>query len=165
MIYFLPDTPPLVIREEGELYGFSKRISAIKEADSSLGSLFKFTIHGKDWKTVSGTERFANIPVPEVNGTIKKKGLVVVYLFESGRTVSLPFTYYQGKRIVSFEPSYEIGSVCISLIGDFILNPHISYTFRILLVKNKILKRYQPINWLNFNRALQALKLEENSEC
>lgn len=159
MNYSFKATSSRMAFEERPDYYSRKNNSVTEELRSSFGSLYALAIRHKDWKILSANECYAKILVPEINAIIKKQGLVVIYLCESGKTVSLPFTYYQSKRPVSFQASFKIGCVYLNLLGGFILNPNISYTFKILLIKNKTLKRYQKVNWLNFDKALQVLKL------
>ncbi|PBQ31722.1 hypothetical protein CNR22_08045 [Sphingobacteriaceae bacterium] len=158
MPYILTEAPLIACEDKG-VYRSSTTISLKKEISSLAGTLCKFIVRARDWKTISDTERYVEVAVDEISGSVVQHGLVIAYFFESERTVSLPFTFYQSKRALSFQPSYEAGRVFITILGNFILNPQIEYTFRILVVNSRALKQRKKTNWCNFEQAIKVLNL------
>ena len=140
-----------------DVYESPQNIQVIKEFSNSKGEVLKFNVKAKDWRSVSGTDRFVKISVPAITDSVMKHGLVIIYLNEAGKNISLPFTYYQVRRAMSFQPSYEKGYAYVNVLGNFILNTSTSYTFRIFVLNPTTLKQFKQINWYNFDQAMLVM--------
>ncbi|MDP1799812.1 MAG: hypothetical protein Q8L81_00570 [Bacteroidota bacterium] len=102
---------------------------------------YTITVSSKNWQTVNGTERFVDIPIKEITENILNEGLVMIYLIEGDKYLALPFNYYQVRRILSFQPSFEPGHAYISIYGNFIMNVSAKYEFKLLIISKDILKK------------------------
>lgn len=121
--------------------------------------LLIFTVNARDWRKLSSTDLYVDASIPAVTNEIIKEGSVIVYLNEAGKNLSLPFTYYQVRRALSFQPSYEEGHVYINILGNFILSASTTYTFKILIIQGKGLKKFKGVNWYNYDDVKTALNL------
>jgi hypothetical protein len=151
--------PVLTTCENEENYNSLQKIETVTEYDKKGLQLFSFTIKARQWKRLTELDHFAEVAIPSIQESILKSGAVFVYLSEAGRHVALPFTYYQVRRALSFQPSYEKGYIYINILGNFILNIHDTYTFRVLVVNAPRLKGFRKINWNNYEEVKRrALK-------
>lgn len=101
---------------------------------------YTITVSSKNWQVVNSTERFVDIPIKEITENILKEGQVMVYLIEGAKHLALPFNYYQVRRILSFQPSFEPGHAYISIYGNFIMNVSAKYEFKLLIISKDIVK-------------------------
>ncbi|HEV8081006.1 MAG TPA: hypothetical protein VGP43_09850 [Chitinophagaceae bacterium] len=108
-------------------------------------------VSAKNWRRVNCSERFVDIPIEEITGSVLDEGLVMIYLTEGDKYLALPFNYYQVRRILSFQPSFEPGHAYISIYGNFITNVSARYEFKLLIVSKEILKNERNRNWNDFN--------------
>lgn len=134
-----------------DLYQAPSNIEIIKEHSNAYVQLFSFHVKPRDWQLSSSTDRQVDISLPCITDSVLRGGAVIIYLNEAGKNVSLPFTYYQIRRIISFQPSYEKGHAYVNILGNFILSMNTSYAFKILVVNAKALKQFKDLNWHNFN--------------
>lgn len=104
----------------------------------------------RNWKRLNGTECFIDIPIKEINEAILNDGLVMIYLIEGDKHIALPFNYYQVRRILSFQPSFEPGHAYINIFGNFIVNVSVKYEFKVLIISKEILKKNKNKNWNDF---------------
>lgn len=147
---------------EGELnYSGSEQEYVVSEkiVETDLGMVFSFTATARNWKEMSAFDRSIAIKIPEITDSIVKKGTVVIYLNELKKHVPLPFTYYQIRHMVCFQPSYEQGRAYINILGNFIINVNTSYTFKILVVTPKAIGIFKETDWNNYNQAIANLKV------
>lgn len=133
-----------------QAYEAPKKISVIEIFACKEVKLFSFTVQAKQWKRLSGVDRFAEIGISAITSSVIESGSVILYLNESGKDVSLPFTFYQSRRAMSFRPSYKEGRVYINILGNFIVNVHDQYTFKALVVDSFGLKKFRKVNWYNY---------------
>jgi len=108
---------------------------------------YNVIVSAKNWRLINSTERFIDIPIAEISESILDEGLVMIYLLEGNKYLALPFNYYQVRRILSFQPSFESGHAYINIYGNFILNVSAKYEFKILIISKEILKRNKNKNW------------------
>lgn len=108
---------------------------------------YNVIVSAKNWRLINSTERFVDIPIAEISESILDDGLVMIYLLEGNKYLALPFNYYQVRRILSFQPSFEPGHAYINIYGNFILNVSAKYEFKILIISKEILKRNKNKNW------------------
>ena len=141
-----------------DLYQAPSNIEVIKEYSNVYVQLFSFHVNPRDWQPSSSTDRQVDISLPCITDSVLKEGAVIIYLNEAGKNVSLPFTYYQVRRAMSFQPSYEKGHVYVNILGHFILSMNTSYAFKILVVNAEALKQFKDLNWYNFNAVDSVLK-------
>ena len=138
--------------DDGGEGGYQKvqKIKVETEFSDECLQLFSFKVAIRDWQNLSDTDRFVKVDVPKITDEIIKKGVVVIYLNEFGKHVSLPFTYYQLKQALSFQPSYELGTAYVNILGNFISVANSEYTFKLLIVTPKGLSRYKKTNLYNY---------------
>lgn len=149
---------------EGELtYSDSKQGPVVPEKliETELAMVFSFTVNARNWKELSAFDRSIDVLIPEITDSIVKKGTVVMYLNELKKHVPLPFTYYQIRHMVCFQPSYEPGHAYINILGNFIINVNTSYTFKILVVNPKAMPIFKETDWNNYNQVITNLKISE----
>ncbi len=118
----------------------------------SAEHIHEYTIiaSAKNWKRINGTECFIDIPIKEINETILKDGLIMIYLIEGKKHLALPFNYYQVRRILSFEPSFEPGHIFITIYGNFIVNVSVKYEFKVLIISKEVLKKSKVKAWKTY---------------
>ncbi len=138
-------------------YEKPQKIDVNTEYSDTCFELLRFTVNARNWKRISGTDRYVEILIPGITEEIMKGGFVIMYLHEVGKNLSLPFTYYQVRRALSFQPSYEKGRAYINVLGNFILSIHSSYTFRILIVNANGLRRFKDLNWYDYEEVKSVL--------
>ena len=143
-------------------YQTQRKIQIATECTSPSAQLFSFIVSARDWRKLSVTELFVEVPVPAINDSIIKEGTVMIYLNEAGKNLSLPFTYYQIRHAMSFQPSYKEGRVYVNVLGNFILNTRAFYTFKVLVINPEGLKKFETLNWYNFDEAKQVLNLKQD---
>jgi hypothetical protein len=134
----------------GETYGANHKIKVINKAENEFIKQFSFEVNSRHWRRLSFVNRFVQVQMPAITNEIINKGLVIIYLNESGKNVALPFTYYQMRRAVAFEPAYQKDSVCINISGNFILNPNVSFCFDVFVVSAKGLTCFKRTNWYKY---------------
>ncbi len=122
----------------------------IKKDSSEHVHEYSVIVSAKNWRSINYTERFVDIPIEEISENILEEGLVMVYLIEGDKYIALPFNYYQVRRILSFQPSFEPGHVYIGIYGNFIVNVSAKYEFKILVISKEILKQNKNTNWNDF---------------
>lgn len=122
----------------------------IKKDSSEHIHEYNVVVSAKNWKRLNCTERFVDIPIEEISEHILDKGLVMVYLVEGNKYLALPFNYYQVRRVLSFQPSFEPGHAYINIFGNFILNVSAKYEFKILIISKEILKSNNNKNWNDY---------------
>jgi len=108
---------------------------------------YNVIVSARNWRMLNCNERFIDIPIKEITETILDKGLVMVYLVEGEKYLALPFNYYQVRRVLSFQPSFEPGHAYINIFGNFILNVSAKYEFKVLIISKEILNRNKNKNW------------------
>ncbi len=125
------DQPPVIIKTD------------------SAEHIHEYTIiaSAKNWKRINGTECFIDIPIEEINEIILKNGLIMIYLIEGNKHLALPFNYYQVRRILSFQPSFEPGHAFITIYGNFIVNVSVKYEFKVIIISKEILKKNKSKDW------------------
>lgn len=101
---------------------------------------YTITVSSKNWQVVNSTERFVDIPIKEITENILNERQVMIYLIEGDKCLALPFNYYQIRRILSFQPSFEPGHAYISIYGNFIMNVSAKYEFKLLIISKDAVK-------------------------
>jgi len=151
MVYTV-STMLLTACEDGS-NSYQPPVKILAELDDSTvyTKLFRFRVGARNWERVSSSDRYVEISLAEINEEVLKEGSVIIYLNEAGKNIALPFTYYQVRRAISFQPSYEKGKAYINILGNFILSTGTSYNFRLLIVNGKGLRRFKTLNWYNFD--------------
>ena len=122
---------------------------------------YTFIVSAKDWQTVNNTDRFVDINVPTITKTILNKGCVTIYLIQEDKYLALPFNYYQIRKIISFQPSYEPGHAYINIYGNFVLNVNTHYKFKLLVVSPQELLKNKNLDWQNYCAVKKALAIED----
>lgn len=124
---------------------------AITKNDSTE-HVYEYTViaSAKNWQRVNGVERVIDLPIKELSENIIADGLVMVYLIEGNKHIALPFNYYQVRRILSFQPSFEPGHAYITIYGNFIVNVSAKYEFRVLIISKEILQKNKNKDWNNY---------------
>ena len=161
---FLLSGLALVACESGGENGYQpqQKMQAKTEYSDDYVQLLSFEVKARSWSVLSGTDRYVQVPVPAITDKIIKDGSVILYLNEADKHLSLPFTYYQVRRALSFQPSYEKGCVYVNILGNFILSIHASYTFRVLIINEEAINHFKNLNWYNYEEVKRALKLKQN---
>lgn len=144
---------PLTACEGEEVLRPKNVISTAEISRSKYGTSFSFTVTARDWRIVSGTEKYVEVPVSSLSKEIMRHGTVIFFMCEGGKHLSLPCTYYQVRRAVSFQPSYKDGTIFIYVLGNFTLNIHSPYTFSFIVVnaqgtpllKDLSKEEYEPV--------------------
>lgn len=108
---------------------------------------YNVIVSARNWRMLNCKERFVDLPIKEITETVLDKGLVMVYLIEGEKYLALPFNYYQVRRVLSFQPSFEPGHAYINIFGNFILNVSAKYEFKVLIISEEILNRNKNKNW------------------
>ena len=144
--------------DDKDIYQTPSNIEVTREHSNTDVQLFSFFVNPRDWRHSSHIDRQVDVLLPCITDSILKEGAVIIYLNEAGKNVSLPFTYYQIRRAMSFQPSYEKGHAYVNILGHFILSMNTSYAFKILVVNAKALKQFKDLNWYNFNAVDSILK-------
>lgn len=147
---------------EGELiYSNSEqgRIVPEKLIETELGMVFSFTVNARSWKELSALDRSIDVLIPEITDSIVKRGTVVIYLNEFKKHVPLPFTYYQMRHMVCFQPSYEPGHAYINILGNFIVNVNTTYTFNVLVVNPIAMTIFKETDWNNYSQVMASLNV------
>jgi|GEM_PF-2645356 len=139
-------------------YEKMQKIIPKTEHSDSCFQLLSFTVNARNWQRISATDRYVGLDIPAITDKILKQGSVIIYLCEAEKTVSLPFTYYQVRRAMLFQPSYEKGWAYINILGNFIQNIHSTYTFRILVINEKGLRQFRDLNWYDYEEVKMILK-------
>lgn len=149
--------------EGGLNYSGSEHGSIVPEklTETDFVQVFSFTVTARNWKEVSAFDRSIDIMIPEITDSVVKKGTVIFYLNELKKHVPLPFTYYQIRHMVCFQPSYEPGHAYINILGNFIININSSYTFKILVVNPKAMAIFKETDWNNYSQVMTHLKISE----
>lgn len=122
----------------------------IKKDSSEHIHEYSLIVSAKNWRIINSAECFVDIPISEISESVLNEGLVMIYLIEGDKYLALPFNYYQVRRILSFQPSFEPGHVYISIYGNFIVNVSAKYEFKILVISKEILKRNKNKDWNNY---------------
>ncbi len=119
--------------------------------NDSIGHVHEYTVivSAKNWQIVNCSERYVEIAIKEISESVLDEGLVMIYLIEGSKYLALPFNYYQVRRIVSFQPSFEAGRAYINIYGNFITNVSAKYEFKILIISKELLKS-KIFNWNNY---------------
>ena len=138
-------------------YEAPQHLEVVTERYNNYVQSFSLIVNAKHWRRSSSTDRYVEIALPAITDSILKEGSVIIYLNEAGKNVSLPFTYYQVRRALSFQPSYEKGRAYINILGNFVLSIHSNYTFKIFVVNPKGLKRFKALDWHKYEEAAYAL--------
>jgi hypothetical protein len=145
--------------DSGETYKTTGKITVENKAGNKFAKQFTFTVNARNWRRLSSIDRYVQISAPDITSEIMQHGAVIIYLNESGKKVALPFTYYQVRRAMSFQPSYEEGFVYVNILGNFILNVSTSYTFNVLVINAKGLSHFKNLDWHNYDEVKKVLIL------
>lgn len=145
---------------ETEDMDYNARIPVESKYAGAFFRLFTFTVTARQWRELSGTDRYVKVPLPDITRKIISDGAVIIYLNEADKNLSLPFTYYQVRRAMSFQPSYDEGHVYVNILGNFILNINSSYTFSVLVIDAAGLLRFKDVNWYNYNEVKRVLRFK-----
>lgn len=151
-------------------------ISAIKKAESSdpidtkgpeaclefvnrFLNVHSFSVAARDWKLLSGTNRYVGIVVPSITEQAITNGKVLVFLDVSGRQVRLPFLYHQAHGSACIRSVQEAGKVYISILGQFIPSVHNSFGFKVVVVYGKVPSRFKWLNWESYASIRKAFHI------
>lgn len=138
-------------------YKTTGRIAVENKIANEFIKQFTFVVNARNWRRSSSTDRYVQVSVPDITSKIMHNGAVIIYLCEAGKNLALPFTYYQVRHAMSFQPSYEEGYVYINILGNFILNVNASYLFNVLIVNAKGLSRFRHLDWYNYEEVKEVL--------
>lgn len=145
-------------------YGSYEKIEIREEVSNTYLQLYSFSVNAKHWRHLSTTDRFIDVSVPSITREIINEGSVHIYLSESGKNLSLPFTYYQVRRAMLFQPSYEEGHAYINILGNFILSVHTTYTFKIIVINKKGMDQFKGLNWYNYKEVETVIDLYDDRD-
>jgi hypothetical protein len=149
----------LTMCEGEEMNSYSNPVIIETKCASRSFHLYDLTVTARQWHKLSNTDRYLAVRVPTITSKIIKKGAVIIYLNEAGKNLALPFTYYQLRKAMSFQPSYDEGHVYINILGNFILNVHTSYSFSILVIDADGLLQFKNVDWYNYAEVKKILGL------
>jgi hypothetical protein len=119
--------------------------------------LYTFTVAARNWCTLSHTERSVEVSIPSVSEKIINEGSVMLYLSDVGKEIALPFTYYQIRKAVSFQPSYKEKFVYVNVFGSFILNISSPLRFKVLVISGPGLLKFKGLNWYDFEQTKKVV--------
>jgi hypothetical protein len=141
----------------GNQYGTTGRIPVENKIGNEFVKQFAFEVSARNWRRSSSIDRYVQVSIPDITRKIMREGAVIIYLNEAGKKLALPFTYYQVRRAMSFQPSYEEGYVYINIFGNFILNVHASYLFNVVVVNARGLSRFKHLDWYDYEEVKEVL--------
>lgn len=131
-------------------YGTTCGIRVETERVNSRALLLRFDVEARQWQKTGAGMYEATASMPELTKKLPEERLLITYLYEAGKHVSLPFTYFQSRLGMSFRSILEEGAVRIQIPGNFKLSPRLVFTFRVLIIHAKGLNRFRTLNWRNF---------------
>ncbi len=158
LIMLIP--PVLLLCECEEPYSQSpnKKIVTTNYKVNEKINLVSFFVPAKYWEIISPGHRVISVPINEITEKVINHGVLKVYMHESDKSVGLPFTYYQLRRAMSIEPSWERGKLSIHIYGNFIVNINSGFKFKLLIINTKLgnIKRF--IDWDNYAEVKEIFK-------
>ena len=126
------------------------RIVAETSFSNENFQLYTFTVTARNWHKLSHIERYVEVLIPSISEKIMKEGAVMLYLSDLDKEIALPFTYYQIRRAVTFQPSYQERFVYINILGNFIVNISTPFRFKVLVISKSGLLKFKSLNWYDF---------------
>lgn len=97
------------------------------------------------------------VPIKEITNKVLKHGFISIYLEEGNRAVLLPFKYYQSKRVIYITTNFNLGELCITLSGSFVINVSSEFKFRVIIVASKSFAKEKGIIWEDYYQSKRIL--------
>lgn len=158
----LVQTSYIVGEEANNNFRRMQKIIAIPEFKKKFISIYSFRVNPHSWKPISLTKRFAEVEISSLSKDHLEHGKVIVFMEELGQKAALPFNYYQLRRVVLIKNSFELGKIYVHILGEFILNTHSSFSFKVILVEKQGYLKHAAIKWENYRSILKAFRIRED---
>ena len=145
---------------DNEIKENSLPVTIKKEYANKYFQEYSFTIYSNNWKIVNSKVCFVDLPIDSITETTIKEGLLMLYLKEKNEYTALPFNYYQVRKILSFQPSFEPGHAYINVYGNFIINVSPRYEFKLVIVSPECFKKSKNLDWRDLEKVRALMKIQ-----
>ena len=157
----LQKTLPGVFEDNLNPYQLSQKISAEILFENKFLHIYSVKVNSRAWKTVSANNRFVDFEITSLSESVRLTGKVFVFIEVAAKHAVLPFAYYQFRKALSIQATFDNGRVFISISGNFIPNVNSHFNFKVLVVEPKTPKKYKEFNWENYPLVKKAFKLKD----
>jgi hypothetical protein len=124
-------------------------------------SVYSLSIATKNWKTISLNHRYAEVVIPSLSNEIYEEGMVLVFLDEFNKRVSLPFVFRQQTNTATIRLTYGPERIYLNIYGKYIPSISSSFCFKVLIIQKSVIEKNPSLNWKSYNQIKKALKIRE----